>query len=195
MELYLARDPKAGALNLEFSIGMARMATELVSFCLRILDQCCERRSEDIGGECSCCGYAKGAGSSSNQSWGVADEVIEARSESLKDSKLELAEERGPCVSRGPPRLERPANFANTAALCGRKDGTSDGREEVSVFMGVDMSDVDSGALELAYLSLGFAGQMVGVNTISRGCLGEVEEGSAEIDPIRAEQSGDEMGR
>ncbi len=71
------------------------------------------------------------------------------------------------------------------------EQGAGDGGEEVGVFVGVEVGDVDAGALELLHLGEAFADDVVGVDRAAEQGLEEVEQGRAEGLAVGAEQRGD----
>ncbi len=94
----------------------------------------------------------------------------------------------------GPLRLEGVAEGIDSAALGDVQDRAGDGWEDVGVFVGVDVGDVDAGALKALDLRGGFAGEVVGTDGVAEGGLGEVGEGGAEGFAVCAEEGGDGFG-
>ncbi len=64
------------------------------------------------------------------------------------------------------------------SARCEERAG--DGREEMGVFVGVEVGDVDAGALEFLYLGGGFAGDVFFADVAEEQGLEEVDERRAE---------------
>ncbi len=70
---------------------------------------------------------------------------------------LELAEERAAGEAGAPRGFKRVADGGDSAGRGGADEGAGDAREEVGVFVGVDVADTESGALQGADLGGGFA--------------------------------------
>ncbi len=74
-----------------------------------------------------------------------------------------------------PGGLEGIADGADGAALCEAQQRTGYGREEMGVFVGVEMGDADAGALQLLDLGEGFALDLVFADGAAQERLHEVE--------------------
>ncbi len=106
--------------------------------------------------------------------------VLEAWLEAAEECHLAAAQETGMAEAASPEGLKWVADGSDAAALGEMKEGAGDGREEVGVFVGVEVGDVDAGALEFLYLSEGFALDVVFVDVVAEECLNEVDEGGPE---------------
>ena len=107
---------------------------------------------------------------------------------------MAAAEEVGVAKTTGPERLEGVADGADTAALGEMKEGTGNGREEVGVFVGVEVGDVDAGTLEFLDLGESFALDVIFIDVVAEECLSEVEEGGAEGFAVGTEEGRDAVG-
>ena len=74
------------------------------------------------------------------------------------------------------------------------KEWAGHGGEEVCVFMGVEVGDIDSGALELLKLSEGFALDVIFADVAAKKRLSEVNNAGAEGLAVGAEESRDALG-
>lgn len=101
------------------------------------------------------------------------------------------AQERGLGEGDGPLGLERVAHGFDAAALGDVGDGGRDSWEKMRVFVGVDMGNVDAGALEALDLGLGFTRELGRPDGIAHRGLGEVDDGRPEGFTVGAEQRGD----
>ena len=90
-------------------------------------------------------------------------------------------------------RLEGVTNSSDGTALGDMQQRSRDGREEMGMFVGVNVSDVDSGALELLNLGECFALDIVFADGSTEKGLDEVEEGWPEGLAVGAEQGGDAL--
>ncbi len=92
-------------------------------------------------------------------------------------------------------RLEGIADGADGAALGDAQQRAGDGREEVGVFVGVEVGDADAGALQLLDLGEGFALDLVFADRAAEERLDEVEQRGAEGFAVGAKEGGDAFGR
>jgi len=84
-------------------------------------------------------------------------ESVETRPETVEEGELHTAFETSVRELLREGRLEGVADGGDGGVLEDTEKGASDGREEVGMFVGVDVSDVYAGALELLNLSESFA--------------------------------------
>lgn len=87
-----------------------------------------------------------------------------------------------------PARLEGVADCTDRAALGDMKERTGYSGEEVGVFVCVEVSDIDSGALQLLYLGKGFAFDVILANVASQQRLYEVHEAGSESLAVGAQK-------
>ncbi len=111
-----------------------------------------------------------------------ADESPEGGSEPIQELHLKLAGERGGAAAEfaAPGGLEGVAKGMDATPFRGMKDRGSNQGKAMRVFVGVDVSDVDSGALNVLDLSLGFASEVVAMDGVAECRLGEIVDGKAE---------------
>jgi hypothetical protein len=132
-------------------------------------------------------------GSVSGEDVGFADLglVFEMGFEAAEEFDLETANAVAVAESEAPGLFEWVTNGADGAAFGDAKKGTGYGGEEVGVLVGVEMGDVDAGALELLNLSDGFAFDIVFADGAAEKGLDEVDEGGAKVFAIGADEGGD----
>jgi hypothetical protein len=94
-----------------------------------------------------------------------------------------------------PGLLEWVADGGDGVALGEAEERSGDGREEVGVFVGVEVGDADAGSLEVLDLGEGFALDVVFADDAAEERLDKVEERGAEVFAVGAEESGDGLGR
>lgn len=82
--------------------------------------------------------------------------------------------------SEAPRLLEWVADGADVGAFGYAEERSSYGREEVGVFVGIDMGDADSGALEFGDLGGGFAFDIFFADGAAKEGLDEIDEGWSE---------------
>ena len=123
---------------------------------------------------------------------------LEAAFERAEELDLEAAEERaraeGEREIQRPGLLEWVADGTDGGAFGYMEQGAGDGGEEVGVFVGVEVGDVDAGALEFLHLGEGLADDVVGVDGAAEEGLEEIEQRGAEGVAVGAEQGGDGFG-
>ena len=104
---------------------------------------------------------------------------------------LERANEQGAArvvaESGGPARLEGIADGGDGRLFERFEDGACDAGEDVGVFVGVDVRDAYTGALELSDLGEGFAGDLLGAHVAAQHGEGEGGERAAEVAAVGAE--------
>lgn len=97
--------------------------------------------------------------------------------------------------SEAPGLLEGIADGVDAGPLSYAEKRTGDGWEEVGVFVGVEVRDTDSGALEFCDLGEGFALDVFSADAVAEEGLDEVAEGWAEGFAVWAEKRGDGLWR
>ena len=120
--------------------------------------------------------------------------VFEAGFEAAEEFDLETANAVAVAESEAPGLLEWVTNGADGAAFGDAQQRAGDGREEVGVLVGVDVGDVDAGALELLDLGEGFALDVVFADGAAEESLNEVDERGAKVLAVGAEERGDAFG-
>jgi hypothetical protein len=97
--------------------------------------------------------------------------------------------------SKAPGLLERVTNGANGAAFGDSQKWAGYGREEMGVFVGIDVSDGDASTLEFLHLGGGLAFDIVFADGASQQSLNEVYERGAKALAIAANETGDTVRR
>ena len=96
--------------------------------------------------------------------------------EAAEKLDLEAAEAVAVAEGEAPALLEWIADGADGSALGDAEERLGDGREEVCVFVRVEVGDADAGLLEFLNLSEGFALDVFFADLAAEEGLGEVEE-------------------
>ena len=124
---------------------------------------------------------------------GVADlgMAFEAGLEATEDFDLKAASAVAVAESEAPGVFERMADGADVERSARCEERAGDGREEVGVFVGVEVGDVDAGALEFLDLGEGFALDVLFADVAAKEGLEEVDEGGTEGLAVGAEEGGD----
>ena len=121
-----------------------------------------ERFGEGLGGEVSGGGDGDGAVGGADLLVGAAHLVEEVGAEVVAEEFEDEAAGTGAVVEgEGPAGFEGVADGSDAGALGDVEEGTGDGGEDVGVLVGVEVGDVDAGALELLDLGGGFAQDVV----------------------------------
>lgn len=189
--LDVAVGAEAGLDTVEVGIVVAGVAAELE-------DSFGGKRCEDggEGGGVEIAGGGDADGPAGGVDVGVANlrEAEEGGEAAVEDRDLQAAE--GASVSEGadPGGLEWVADGADGAALGEVQERTGDGREEMSVFVGVEVGDVDSGTLESLDLGEGLALDVVLGDAAAEERLNEVGEAGTEGLAVGAEEGWDALG-
>ena len=191
-EFLLAAVAQAGLLGGERVVVVAGVAAELVGVAAVVLGQVSAEHGaqgeqvEGAGG-----GDAERSGGDEAVLPGGVGELVEGGFETAQDLELGAAEERRLGECGGPLRLKWFAHGGDAAASGDVGYGAGDGREQVCVFVAVDVGDVEAGALQLLDLRLGFAREVLGADGVAQGGLGEIDYGRPEGFAVRAEQRRD----
>ena len=82
---------------------------------------------------------------------------------------------------------------ADVVALGQEEKRAGDGREEVGMFVGVEVGDVDADLLELLYLREGFALDVLFADPAAQEGLNKIDERGPKGFTIGAEKSGDAL--
>ena len=93
----------------------------------------------------------------------------------------------------GPAGLEGVADGSDGGALSEVEERAGDGGEDVGVLVGVDVGDVDAGALEFLDLSQGLAFDVVLADIAAEESLGEVDDAGAEGLAVGADEGGNAL--
>jgi len=96
--------------------------------------------------------------------------------------------------SEGPGFFKRVADGADTGAFAGVKERPSDAGQDVGVLVGIDVGDVDAGALKVLDLRQGFDGDLVFADFAEEDCGEEVDEGRTEVFAVGSEECRDALG-
>jgi peptidoglycan/LPS O-acetylase OafA/YrhL len=148
------------------------------------------------GGFVEAAGGGDAEGSGGGEDFVAADlrEGVEAGAEGGEEFELEAAEGVGVADGERPGLLEGVADGGDAAAFGDEEESAGDGGEDVGVLVGVDVGDVDAGALEALDLGGGFADDVFFVDLAEEGGEEEVGEGGAEGFGVAAEEGGDAVG-
>ncbi len=76
-------------------------------------------------------------------------DVLEGCVVAVEEFELQAAQESAAAKPAGPRRLEGVADCSDAGAFCDVQEGACDGGEDVGVLVGVEVSDIDAGTLEL----------------------------------------------
>lgn len=90
--------------------------------------------------------------------------------------------------------LEGVSDRGDVGALENFEERDSDGREEVRVLVGIDVSDVDAGVLEASDLGVGFADDVLFTDLTEEEGAEEGDEGDAEVLAVGTDEGGDLLG-
>ena len=123
-------------------------------------------------------GGGDGDGAVGGEDFCVADLRVgfEAGAQAADEADAKAAQGAALVQIERPLRFEGVADGADGGALGDVEEWAGDGGEEVSVFVGVDVGDVDAGALEFLNLGDGFAGDLVLTDSAAKQGLEEVEQ-------------------
>jgi len=160
------------------------------------LDECgIERGGGEQGAEALLCESAgeRDAGSAGGgEVILLRKEGLEAGLEEMQEADLQATSEWGEGLAGGasPCEFKRVADGGDSATLCDVEDGAGDRREEMRVFVRVNVGDVYASTLEFLDLGLGLAGEVCRADGAAQDGLGEVQCGGAEGLAVSAEQRG-----
>jgi len=183
---------EAGGDAVEVGVVVAGVAAEFVGSCVgEGLEDFVERGGVEVAGG------GDSDGSVGGEDVGGAELRVgfELFVEAAEELDLEAAEAVAVAEREAPVLLEWVADGVDGGALGDAEEWAGDGREEVGVFVGVEVGDGDTGALELLDLGEGFALDVFFVDLAAQECLDEVEERGAEGFAVGAEEGGDGVGR
>jgi hypothetical protein len=144
---------------------------------------------------CEVAGGGDGEGSIGGEDVAVAQlvEAVKRRLHAVEEVDFQAAKKAAVAEGAGPCGFERIADGADGGAFGEIKEGTGDGGEEMGVLVGVEMGDVDAGALELLKLGESFSLDVVLADFAAEERLGEVDEAGAEGLAVSADEGGDAL--
>ena len=120
--------------------------------------------------------------------------AFEGRTKTIESGDLQASLEAGVSEIPGEGGLEGIAYSLDSSSLEDTEERSAYGGKEVSVFVGVDVCDGDSGLLQLCDLSRGFALDVVFADVSAEQMVDEVEQGSSEGLSIGTEERGYGLG-
>lgn len=189
--LDVAMAAEAGRDAVEIAIVVAGMAAKLEGSGRGYSVQ---NLAEGLAVEIAGSGDANGSVGGENLSVANLGLTLEGFLQLAKKLHLKAANVIAMAEGEAPWLLERVANGADGAPLREVKQRPGYGWEEVRVFMGVEVGDVDAGALKFLHLSDGLALDIVFADGSAQQRLDEVDERWAKGLAIGTEQSGDAVG-
>jgi hypothetical protein len=121
--------------------------------------------------------------------------AIEGGFQFVEEADLKAALEVGVGELSGECGFEGVAYGGNFGAFENFEEGACNGREEVCVFVGVDVGDVDARVYETGDLRIGFAHDVFLTDLTEEKSAEEGDEGGAERFAVGADEGGDLLGR
>jgi hypothetical protein len=156
--LDVAVGTEAGRDAVEVAVVVAGMAAELEG---ALCGHGVQYFVESFAVEVPSGGDADGSVSGENVTIADLGLAFERGLEAAEEFDLEAANSFAVAESEAPGLLKWVANGADGALFCHAQQRAGDGREQMRVFMGVDVGDFDSSELELLNLGESFATDVV----------------------------------
>ena len=175
--LDIAMCAKTSRNAIQVSVVIARMTTQFKhSFRRHRLQYLTKRRSIEVAGS----GDADRSIRGKNLSIADLRLMLELALKTAKQLHLKPAQTIPMAQPQAPPLLERIPHSTDRTPLRKMQKRTSDRRKKVSMFVSIDVGNIDTCALKLLYLSKRLALNIILANDAAKQCLDEVDERGTE---------------